>query len=442
MTKIENFLSKIGFTKKEERSAILRILELSGNLEKETFFKDLEILKFHFQSDTVRRFPDLTTLSQNYPSSKVDLENFFEDSSFSEENIRDYLIFTTQKLFGRKVGQERNEITKQEWLEQNSEQIYEVLQNLDMTQDDKSLFDRADYAFVFGAAFARIHKRCESLIKEIKENNLEINGNKIFLVCGLREVPFEFNEESKQYSVKKSSVDYSSVSGNSDYESLLAEFEKSDLFQRYAQESSSDSSKKMLGEQIIGEFICAKIFEIYNIEINLLKDSEKSADHHRSDTKTNSHRIFNKIFSDLESEPKSADTSDLKRVLFVFNNPHSKRMFIDASNILATDFTESSLSIEMSYMGEGISSSSMMAISEIPSLFGNLLKQSLIRSGDFEPQKLNEEYQKITADLQFSKREELLKKYQNHKLLESTTTSPQPLGVEPAIVTNLGQGQS
>jgi len=198
----------------------------------------------------------------------------------------------------------------------------------------------------------------------------------------------------------------------------------------------------MLGEQIIGEFICAKIFEIYNIEINLLKDSEKSADHHRSDTKTNSHRIFNKIFSDLESEPKSADTSDLKRVLFVFNNPHSKRMFIDASNILATDFTESSLSIEMSYMGEGISSSSMMAISEIPSLFGNLLKQSLIRSGDFEPQKLNEEYQKITADLQFSKREELLKKYQNHKLLESTTTSPQPLGVEPAIVTNLGQGQS
>jgi len=198
----------------------------------------------------------------------------------------------------------------------------------------------------------------------------------------------------------------------------------------------------MLGEQIIGEFICAKIFEIYNIEINLLKDSEKSADHHRSDTKTNSHRIFNKIFSDLESEPKSADTSDLKRVLFVFNNPHSKRMFIDASNILATDFTESSLSIEMSYMGEGISSSSMMAISEIPSLFGNLLKQSLIRSGDFEPQKLNEEYQKITADLQFSKREELLIKYQNHKLLDSTTTSPQPLGVEPAIVTNLGQGQS
>ena len=84
-----------------------------------------------------------------------------------------------------------------------------------MTQDDKSLFDRADYAFVFGAAFARIHKRCESLIKEIKENNLEINGNKIFLVCGLREVPFEFNEESKQYSVKRSSVDCSSVSGNS-----------------------------------------------------------------------------------------------------------------------------------------------------------------------------------------------------------------------------------
>ncbi len=61
MTKIENFLSKIGFTKKEERSAILTILELSGNLEKETFFKDLEILKFHFQSDTVRRFPDLIT---------------------------------------------------------------------------------------------------------------------------------------------------------------------------------------------------------------------------------------------------------------------------------------------------------------------------------------------------------------------------------------------
>ena len=218
-----------------------------------------------------------------------------------------------------------------------------------MTQDDKSLFDRADYAFVFGAAFARIHKRCESLIKEIKENNLEINGNKIFLVCGLREVPFEFNEESQQYSVKKSSVDYSSVSGNSDYESLLAEFEKSDLFQKYAHESSSDSSKKMLGEHVIGEFICKKILEIHGIEIHLLKDSKKSADYHRSDTKTNSHRIFNKIFSDLESEPKSADTSDLKKVLFVFNNPHSKRMFIDASNILETDFTESNLSIEMSY---------------------------------------------------------------------------------------------
>lgn len=118
MTKIENFLSKIGFTKKEERSAILRILELSDNLEKETFFKDLEILKFHFQSDPVRRFPDLTTLSQNYSLSKVDLENFFEDSSFSEENIRDYLIFTTQKLFGRKVGQEETKLPNKNGLKE------------------------------------------------------------------------------------------------------------------------------------------------------------------------------------------------------------------------------------------------------------------------------------------------------------------------------------
>jgi hypothetical protein len=447
MSRVISFFEQIGFDKKQAQ-AIIDLLKISKNLQRDVFFQDLEILKMHFESqqnlDEERKFKEITRNEKD--EDEINLEEFFESEIYSDKNIRDYLIYTTQKLFGRKAFEERNAITSQSWFESNSEDIYKILSKLEMTQAKKSSFSEPEYSFVFGAAFGRIYLRCKSLINEIIEQKISEHHQK-YLVCGSRALSIEeitSDDDIAISQINRKSVDWSSVSGNDELEKLMLEFEKSDLFKNYAQlaideekeelrlgrKGTADENKtqRLKGEQVIGEFIVTKILNESAIKIEVLEDHVIQEGEVRGSTKTNAERILDKIFQDQTD--KSTDGQS-KKILLVFNNPHSERMCMDFKNAIKENHEKYNLNLDVSYMGDGIAKPTMQAISEIPSLVQAKFKHSLItqKTGD-EIAQTSKQFNIITAELQFRNHEKMLEYYTQKSRpvlpqIESPRLSPQ-----------------
>ena len=438
MSRVISFFEQIGFDKKQAQ-AIIDLLKISKNLQRDVFFQDLEILKMHFESpqnlDGERKFKEITRNEKD--EDEINLEEFFESEIYSDKNIRDYLIYATQKLFGRKAFEERNAITSQSWFESNSEDIYKILSKLEMTQAKKSSFSDPEYSFVFGAAFGRIYLRCKSLVNEIIEQKISEYHQK-YLVCGSRALILEeVSSADGIYQLKRESnpnpksvedmqsVDWSSVSGNDELEKLILEFEGSNLFKNYAQlaiaeekeelrlgrKGTADENKtqRLKGEQVIGEFIVTKILNESAIKIEVLEDHVIQEGEVRGSTKTNAERILDKISQDQTD--KSAD-SQSKKILLVFNNPYSERMCMDFKNAIKENQQKYNFNLDFSYMGDGITKPTMQAISEIPSLVQAKFKHSLLMqiTGDEIAQTLKQ-FNSITGELQFRNHEKMLEFY-------------------------------
>jgi hypothetical protein len=427
MTRVINFFQQIGFDE-EQANAIIDLLKISKNLQREVFFQDLEILKMHFERpenhDEARKFKEIERSKSD--EDEINLENFFKSKNYSDENIRDYLIYSTQKLFGRKAFEERNVITSQSWFESNSEDIYKILSKLEMTQAKKSAFSEPQYSFVFGAAFGRIYLRCKSLVNEITAQEISEQHQK-YLVCGSRALSLEeinLDDGCKKYRINRESIDWSSVAGNAELKKLMEEFEASDLFKNYAQlaiaeeekelkhgrKGTADENKtqRLKGEQVIGEFIVTKILNESAIKIEVLEDHVIAEGEVRGSTKTNAERILDKISQD---QTKSSD-SQSKKILLVFNNPHAERMCMDFKNAIKENQQKYNLNLDLSYMGEGIAEPTMQATSEIPSLVQAKFKHSLLMqiTGDKIAQTLKQ-FNSITTQLQFKNHEKMLEYY-------------------------------
>ncbi len=418
MTRVINFFQQIGFNE-EQANAIINLLKISKNLQRDVFFQDLEMLKMHFErpenNDQARKFKEIERSKSD--EDEINLENFFNNEIYSDENIRDYLIFATQKLFGRNAFQERNEITKQDWLESNFQDIKKILDELGMTQAKKSAFKDPDYSFIFGAAFGRIYLRCKSLVNEIAAQEISKEHQK-YLVCGSRAINLEeisLDDGCKKYQINRKSVDWSSVAGNDEFEKLMEEFEASDLFKNYAQLAIAEEQEaarlltigtpneikiqRLKGEQVIGEFIATKISNESKIEIQLLEDHVIAEGEIRGTTKTNAQRILDKIFQDQTD--KSSD-SQSKKILLVFNNPHSQRMCMDFKNAIKENHEKYKLNLDVSYMGEGMENPTMAAISEVPSLVLAKFKNFLIEKEIGQEKLLDpDKFDKIITELQF-----------------------------------------
>ncbi len=174
--------------------------------------------------------------------------------------------------------------------------------------------------------------------------------------------------------------------------------------------ASEIKTQRLKGEQVIGEFIARKILHESKIEIQVLEDYAIAKGEIRGTTKTNAERILDKIFQDQTD--KSSDSKS-KKILLVFNNPHSERMCMDFKNAMKENHEKYSLNLDVSHMGEGIAKPTMQAISEIPSLVQAKFKHSLIieKTGDEITQSLKQ-FKEITTELQFRNHEEMLKYYQ------------------------------
>jgi hypothetical protein len=242
---------------------------------------------------------------------------------------------------------------------------------------------------------------------------------------GIYQLKRESNPNAKSVEDRQS-VDWSSVTGNVELEELMLEFEKSDLFKNYAQlaiaeekeevelgrkgTTNENKTQRLKGEQVIGEFIARKISHESKIEIQVLEDHAIIKGEVRGTTKTNAERILDKISQD--ETHKSADSKS-KKILLVFNNPHSERMYMDFKNAIKENQQKYYLNLDDSYMGDGIAKPNMQAISEISSLVQAKFKHSLLmqKTGDEIAQGLNQ-FKEITAELQFRNHEEMLQYYQ------------------------------
>lgn len=134
-------------------------------------------------------------------------------------------------------------------------------------------------------------------------------------------------------------------------------------------------------------------------DFQLLEDHVIAEGEIRGTTKTNAQRILDKIFQDQTD--KSSD-SQSKKILLVFNNPHSQRMCMDFKNAIKENHEKYKLNLDVSYMGEGMENPTMAAISEVPSLVLAKFKNFLIEKEIGQEKLLDpDKFDKIITELQF-----------------------------------------
>ncbi|WP_375326205.1 hypothetical protein [Candidatus Tisiphia endosymbiont of Nemotelus uliginosus] len=170
-----------------QQEALLKIFYLAGYLNPTKLWNDL--LLFDKTGHPEEAFysimhslnianPERGDISQL--NSKLLRKNLFKDSTKLEvEDVKAWILYVSQNAFNRKVGQERNELSSQDWMDKNKDQYIKAVRELELIDEIFPKIQQYDEGWIAGASriglFARIIYY-NKLIEQIK-----ITGDTIVL---------------------------------------------------------------------------------------------------------------------------------------------------------------------------------------------------------------------------------------------------------------------
>lgn len=172
---------------KVQQEALLKIFYLAGYLNPTKLWNDLllfdktghpeEVFDSIMHSLNIAN-PKQGDVSQLNP--KLLRKNLFKDSTKLEvEDVKAWILYVSQNAFNRKVGQERNELSSQDWMDKNKDQYIKAARELDLIDEIFPKTQLYDEGWIAGASriglFARI-LYYNKLIEQIK-----ITGDTIVL---------------------------------------------------------------------------------------------------------------------------------------------------------------------------------------------------------------------------------------------------------------------
>jgi hypothetical protein len=183
----------LGFKTKEEQHALLQILHLAGYLKPEQVWQDLKHMGF---KDLDTKFQPIYTALIRSGSDKGEPDKFdpevlrkafFRNSDFITSDIMDFLLYSAQHAFNRKIGQERNELTTNALISKYSKEYISYAKKLGLIDRRSTTQDAYDSAWLAGASRIGVLTRAIDLKYVLKTKNIHIKSG-IYILAGAREL--------------------------------------------------------------------------------------------------------------------------------------------------------------------------------------------------------------------------------------------------------------
>jgi hypothetical protein len=128
------------------------------------------------------------------------ISKLLDDGNFDNEDAVDLVTYLQQTAFGRAVGQERNELQNQSWMETHKDRFMQNAEALGVINETRPERQNFDYSFLMGAARLRAQTRTQDL-KNQAEDGLEPGVVKV--LAGQRELNAELDGLGPEAEVKK-----------------------------------------------------------------------------------------------------------------------------------------------------------------------------------------------------------------------------------------------
>jgi len=195
--------ARLGFTgyKKADRNissqdhqeALLKQLQIAGYFQPANLWKAIIGLGVKDPATAFKQIHPAIKKShadQSDPSkfnAKILRKNLGKGTELDEQDTMDLLFYLAQNAFGRKSGQERNELSSQDWMKKE-EQIYftnaKVLRLIDREVPEREFYDSA---WIAGASRIGVMARIVDYHNVISKYNIKVSGETAIL-AGSREL--------------------------------------------------------------------------------------------------------------------------------------------------------------------------------------------------------------------------------------------------------------
>lgn len=201
---IEISLTKLGFrnhiidskmmTLQKQAEAILNIFNMAGYLAFERLWQDINhIPSIKNKKETFLSLTNAIKASYEDPINlnkfnTKELYNKLKSITLKNEEWMDLLLYISQHAFNRHHGQERHEMTTQEWVEQSKEEYYNSARILGLIDRKMPQYLEYDIAWIAGASRLGVLSRMLEHKYILSNTDIKINNSKIFILAGQREL--------------------------------------------------------------------------------------------------------------------------------------------------------------------------------------------------------------------------------------------------------------
>ncbi|BFD46873.1 MAG: hypothetical protein DMENIID0002_15190 [Rickettsia endosymbiont of Sergentomyia squamirostris] len=166
----------------EHQEALLKQLQIAGYFHPEKLWQDINRLGVKNTVITFKQiYPAIkkSKADQSDPSkfnAKILRKNLGKGTGLDEQDIMDFLFYTSQNAFGRKLGQERNELSSQDWMKKYEKEYLAGAKVLRLIDRETPEHQDYDSAWIAGASRIGVMARIIDYHNILSKCNIKVSG--------------------------------------------------------------------------------------------------------------------------------------------------------------------------------------------------------------------------------------------------------------------------
>ena len=169
------------------QETLLKQLQIAGYFQPEKLWQDINHLGVKDPITTFKQIYSVIKKSKadqsdsNKFNAKILRKNLGKGMILDEEDIMDFLLYTSQSAFGRKPDQERNDISSQDWMKKHEKEYLTGAKVLRLI--DRETPERQDYdtAWIAGASRIGVMARIIDYHNILSKYNIKVSGETAIL---------------------------------------------------------------------------------------------------------------------------------------------------------------------------------------------------------------------------------------------------------------------
>jgi hypothetical protein len=289
-------------------------------------------------------------------------EKFAHNGHFlSGNDVKNVMVHLGRKAFGRKDGQERNEIESHLWAEIHGEHYLKNAKKLGLIFEEKPRLKKYHETWIQGAAYHRMKQRA-FYAKKLQDEGYDLGV--IRLLSGERELWLEIDQLSKDEILQIAKRNNIEVIG-------FEEREVAGSIRTYPKYAANEMQK--ITEGLVAKEIYQQIFSKNSDDLIVDAKAEEGANRVTTASATS-----NLVKHQFATRIRNGDFGKNEiNILIVSNQPYVERQTLTNERIALKELRKLELKAKIKFYGCGVESQA--SIIEIHSEFGALVSEKYLK---------------------------------------------------------------